>query len=87
MAPILNHIASMAESLVSRQYEMEHTHSPPPKDYTPFVVAIVMLALAWSTIVLRLYTRIRLISAIGWDDATMIIALVGTRTTFQLIKS
>ncbi|KAF2097419.1 hypothetical protein NA57DRAFT_58009 [Rhizodiscina lignyota] len=76
MAPTQLEIASTADSIVSRQYELQHSHPPPAMDYTPLVVSIVLLAIAWSAIVLRLHTRLYLIRAVGWDDITMIIALL-----------
>lgn len=46
-----------------------------PKDWAPLIIAAVMLACAWFTIVLRLYTRIFMVFAFGWDDVFMILAL------------
>lgn len=43
-------------------------------------IAMVFLALTWTFILLRLWTRAYLISNFGWDDSTMLLA--GVTTTF-----
>jgi hypothetical protein len=39
-------------------------------------VAVVFSALAWITVVLRLYTRTFVIRSFGWDDAMIIVTMV-----------
>lgn len=48
----------------------------PARNLAPLIVAAVMLGCAWVTIFMRLYTRIYLVYAFGWDDVFMILALV-----------
>lgn len=42
----------------------------------PLITGLTMLALSWTAIALRFYTRIRLVRNVGWDDITMAIAIV-----------
>ena len=43
-------------------------------------VAVAFLVLAWFFIALRVWTRTFVIKNFGWDDSTMILAGVGTRS-------
>lgn len=45
-------------------------------DQAPLIVCAVMLASAWLTILLRVYTRTFLVYAFGWDDILMVLSLV-----------
>jgi hypothetical protein len=47
-----------------------------PYNNIPIVLVGVLGALAWLTVGLRVFTRIYLIRGLGWDDATMVLALV-----------
>ncbi|KAF2843487.1 hypothetical protein M501DRAFT_903774, partial [Patellaria atrata CBS 101060] len=44
--------------------------------HVQFTVAIVFLTLAWISVTLRLYVRIIQIKSFGWDDVTMILAVI-----------
>lgn len=54
----------------------ENETPPAHRDFAPLIVAAVMLGCAWITIIMRLYTRLFLVFAFGWDDIFMILALV-----------
>jgi hypothetical protein len=41
-----------------------------------FVIVLVLLFLTWTTVALRMWVRIGITKSPGWDDATMLIALV-----------
>jgi hypothetical protein len=43
-----------------------------------YVLAITLLVFSWTTVALRLWVRLRITKAPGWDDVTIIIALVCT---------
>jgi hypothetical protein len=47
-----------------------------PHSNIPIVLVGVLGAVAWFAVGLRIFTRAYLIRSFGWDDATMIIALV-----------
>ncbi|KAF2104361.1 hypothetical protein NA57DRAFT_51193 [Rhizodiscina lignyota] len=50
-------------------------------------VVIVFLALSWLTVLLRIFVRTKMINSLGWDDATMAIAvMVFTADAGVLIK-
>lgn len=40
----------------------------------------VFLGLAWVTVGLRFYTRVRIVRAIGWDDGSMLVTTVRSHT-------
>lgn len=42
-----------------------------------FALVITLLTLGWSTVMLRLWVRLRITRNPGWDDATMVLTLVG----------
>jgi hypothetical protein len=39
-------------------------------------VCAVFLGIAWITVVLRLWTRAKIVRAVGWDDGWMLVAIV-----------
>lgn len=43
-----------------------------------FAVATTFVSLAAITVILRVYVRVFLVKAFGWDDAWMIVALVSS---------
>ena len=40
--------------------------------YATLIVTAVLLPLSWVTILLRVYTRARILKSIGWDDWCMV---------------
>lgn len=45
-------------------------------------ITIAFLVLAWTFVLLRIWTRTYVISNFGWDDSTMILATVSTQLTY-----
>ena len=41
-----------------------------------FVVSVVMMCVATLAVALRIFVRVYLVRAFGWDDALMLVALV-----------
>lgn len=60
---------------------MEGLHQPPPDgdvNRGPQLLAVSMVTLlaAIAVVALRLYTRLKITLSLGWDDYTIVLALV-----------
>ena len=66
-------MGGMIANLSARQYGFE---APGP---TAIYIAVVMLTLAWTSVGLRMWTRVVLIKNIGMDDMAIFITLVRAR--------
>jgi hypothetical protein len=54
---------------------------PRPKVLSIVITAIVFLSLSWTTVALRIWTRAIVVHSFGWDDATMVISMVGSSSS------
>lgn len=59
---------------------------PRPEVTSVVIIAIVFLSLSWTTVAMRIWTRAIVVHSFGWDDATMVISMVGSRFTSQFSR-
>jgi hypothetical protein len=50
--------------------------APIPDRVTIPIVSGILLLFSWTTVGLRTWTRIRIVKNFGWDDFSMLVALV-----------
>jgi hypothetical protein len=62
--------------MIARRFDVPIESVPRSHSTSILTVCAVFFGLAWIAVVLRLWTRGRIVRAVGWDDGWMLISIV-----------
>jgi hypothetical protein len=62
--------------MIERRFAVPIESVPLQHAQSILTVCAVFLGTAWITVGLRLWTRVRIVRAVGWDDGWMLVSIV-----------
>lgn len=73
---ILHRTVQLDKLMIKKRFTVPIERVPIRDSRSILTVCAVFLGIAWITVVLRLWTRTRIVRAFGWDDAWMLVSIV-----------